>query len=475
MNFIADCCNRRFLLVLLLGFFSGLPLSLTGGTLQAWMTQEGVDLATIGRFALVGLPYTLKFTWAPFLDRMPPPFWGRRRGWALVTQACSVLAIVALAYADPKNDMWGLILTALAVTFCSASQDVVVDAFRNEVVGPAEIGRANGLYVIGYRIAMIVSGAGALQLAESLPWRSVYLLLAVVMALSMVVTLKATEPELPPDYTPLTLASWRSQIFEPFVQFFTCAGATEILLFVMVYKLSTMMATALTTPFLIKTGFTLGEIAQATKVVALCATIFGTMAGGVLLDKIGLKAALWIFGALQSTAGLTFILVDAYGHQVILLNIVIFTEYFMMGLGAAALQGFMVSVCSRQFTATQFALLSSITAVSRVVLVSQAGVLQEALGWQSYFLFSALLAIPALLLLTRFTAWQRISRAPLELRDWIQGAGFFVGLLCMSTEAVWRSLQLAGVGKIGATVGAVLVLASVVVGVVPRRQRALNA
>jgi PAT family beta-lactamase induction signal transducer AmpG len=459
--------SRRMAVVLFLGFCSGLPLALTGGTLQAWMKDEGIDLATIGRFALVGLPYTAKFLWSPFLDSLPPPFWGRRRGWAILTQIALVVAIAAMAFASPRTHIHELIFIAIALAFFSASQDIVTDAFRTELVSKEQIGKAAGVYVMGYRLAMLVSGAAALEMAEHLPWRTVYLILAAVMALASLATVLAPEPEVSHE-SPAQAKSWNERVTRPFLDFFTRAGAIEILLFVMIYKLSTMMATALTTPFLMEIGFSKAEIGRVTKVFGLIATIIGTLAGGAMMDRIGLKRALWIFGLLQGTAGLAFILIASVGYNVPLLTLVIFVENFMMGLGVAALQGFMMSVCNRQFTGTQFALLSSITAVSRVVLVSQAGVIVEKLGWIHYFVFSALLAIPSLLLLLRFDAWQSLERRAITLKDKLQGVGFVFGLACIASEPIWTWLDRKSLAVQLSWLGAVAIGLAALSGLVPQ-------
>jgi PAT family beta-lactamase induction signal transducer AmpG len=452
--------------ILFLGFCSGLPLALTGGTLQAWMKDEGIDLATIGRFALVGLPYTAKFLWSPFLDSVSPPFWGRRRGWAILTQMALVLAIAAMAFASPTTHIHELIFVAIALAFFSASQDIVTDAFRTELVERDQLGKAAGVYVMGYRLAMLVSGAAALEMAEHLPWKTVYLILAGVMALASVATVFAPEPQIARD-APVQTGSWNERVTRPFLDFFTRAGAIEILLFVMIYKLSTMMATALTTPFLMEIGFSKAEIGRVTKVFGLIATIVGTLAGGAMMDRIGLKRALWIFGLLQGTAGLAFIVIASIGYNVPLLTLVIFVENFMMGLGVAALQGFMMSVCNRQFTGTQFALLSSITAVSRVVLVSQAGVLVQRLGWIHYFIFSALLAIPSLLLLLRFDTWQSLERKALAWKDKLQGIAFVCGLACIASEPLWTWLDLKWAASQVSWVGAVIIGLAVLTGLLP--------
>lgn len=462
--------SRRMATILFLGFCSGIPLSLTGGTLQAWMTDEGVDLATIGRFALVGLPYTAKFLWSPFLDSVPPPFWGRRRGWAFLLQMLLVGAIAAMTLVDPKTQLGELSLIALVLAFVSASQDIVVDAFRTEIVSKEELGAGAGVYVMGYRLAMLVSGALALLMADHLPWKTVYLILAGIMGLASLATVFAREPEISATAQQDT-RSWNERVTQPFLDFFTRAGAVEILLFVMIYKLSTMMATALTTTFLMNIGFSKTEIGTVSKVFGLIATIVGTLAGGAVMTRIGTKKALWIFGFLQSTAGLSFILISLIGYSPTMLAVVIFVENFLMGMGVAALQGFMMTVCSRQFTATQFALLSSITAVSRVVLVSQAGVLAEKFGWTQYFIFSTLLAIPGLLMLLRYDTWLSLERHALSLKDKVQGACFVLGLTAIASEALWSWAGQKEIAPVAAWSGAVVIGVAVLLGLRPPATR----
>jgi PAT family beta-lactamase induction signal transducer AmpG len=470
MNSIVQVfANRRMALVLFLGFCSGLPLSLTGSTLQAWMTEAQVDLATIGRFALVGLPYTMKFLWSPFLDSVAPPFWGRRRGWAILTQLGLVISIALLGSLDPQTEIGALSILAIAIAFFSASQDIVLDAFRTEVLKSEELGAGAGVYVMGYRLAMLVSGALALILADHLEWKQVYWLMAGVMALGSLVVLFAPEPEMEAQKRVARLP-WRDRVFQPFLDFFKRNGAVEILLFVMVYKLSTMMATALTTTFLISLGFTKTEIGAVTKVFGLIATIVGTLTGGALMVRWGTKRSLWIFGFLQSIAGLTFLILSYTGKNTAAMTAVITVENFMIGLGVAALSGFMMSVCNRQFTATQFALLSSLTAVSRVVLVSQAGVLAEKLGWHGYFVFSVLLAIPGLLLLTRYDRWQSMELGRIGTREITQGLIFLAGLIAIASEPIWNWLGQRETAPVVAQTGAALVGIAVIIGLLPHKK-----
>ena len=460
--------SRRMALVLFLGFCSGLPLSLTGSTLQAWMTESRVDLATIGRFALVGLPYTMKFLWSPFLDNVRPLFWGRRRGWAILAQIALVLLIVLMGSLDPQTELGTLSLVAIAIAFFSASQDIVLDALRTELLKPEELGAGAGVYVMGYRLAMLVSGALALILADHLEWQQVYWIMAGAMGLGSLAVVFAPEPRIEIASQPQAGSlSWSEKVFQPFLDFFKRSGAIEILLFVMVYKLSTMMATALTTTFLMSLGFTKTEIGAVTKVAGLIATIVGTLSGGALMVRLGTKRALWIFGFLQSIAGLTFLLLSYTGKNTAAMTAVIVVENFMIGLGVAALSGFMMAICNRQFTATQFALLSSLTAVSRVVLVSQAGVIAEKLGWHGYFIFSVLLAIPGLLLLTRYDRWQSMESGSIGKREITQGLLFIVGLAAIASEPVWNWLEQKELAPVLAQSGAAIILIAVIIGLLP--------
>jgi len=393
--------SRRIFFVLLLGFSSGIPLALTGSTLQAWMASEGVDLAVIGVFSLVGLPYAVKYLWAPVMDRFVPPFLGRRRGWMLVTQAALALAVGAMAFSEPKTAPGLLAFLSLLVAFFSASQDIVVDAWRTEVLSPEELGPGAGVHVLGYRVAMLTSGAVALILADRIPWRLVYLLMAGSLAVGVAASLLAPEPEIA-GKPPRTL---KEAVVEPFLEFFARPGAIVILLFVVFYKLDVVMALALTTPFLLELGFTKTDIGAVTKGLGMVATIVGTLAGGAVVARSGMKASLWIFGVLQSVSTLSFLALARMGHHYPMMVAAIGIENLCSGMGTAAYAAFLMSLCDRRFTATQYALLTSLMAVTRVVAGAPTGVLAKAYGWETYFLVSALAAIPGLLLLLRYDRW----------------------------------------------------------------------
>lgn len=393
--------SRRMLMVVLSGFSSGLPLSLTSSTMQAWMKDAGVDLTTIGAFALVGIPYSLKFLWAPVLDRYTLPFFGRRRGWIIVWQVFLAAMIAAMGLVDPKQNLGLLAVLAFLVAFGSASQDIVIDAWRTETLTPAEYGAGAGAQTIGYRAAMLVSGAVALALADALPWHTVYLLMAGTMALSIGYTLFAAEPVIDAK-PPRTLAE--AAIF-PLVEFLKRKGALENLAFIILYKLDVVMALALTTPFLQELGFTKTVIAGVNKGAGLAAVVAGTLVGGALLPKLGMKRALWIFGVMQGVATLSFLGLSVVGKSYALMVFAICADNFFSGMGTAAYAAFLMSLCNPKFTATQFALLSSLMALTRTVAAAPSGWLAEHLGWPMYFVLCTLAMIPGLALLTRFDRW----------------------------------------------------------------------
>ncbi|HUP57289.1 MAG TPA: AmpG family muropeptide MFS transporter [Bdellovibrionota bacterium] len=460
--------NWRMLAILCMGFASGLPLALTasGGTIQAWMTRSGLDLATIGRFALVGLPYILKFLWAPFLDSYAPPFLGRRRGWALVTQAALICSLVLVAFSDPVGNFWLFTLLAVLVAICSASQDIVLDAFRTELLKPEEMGFGASVYVAGYRLGMIVSGAFALSMAKHTSYNTAYLAMAVCALVGPLTVLLTPEPKVEIRFK--AIASIKERVLLPFAEFFKRQGAMEIILFVMLYKLPTMMATALTTSFLIKMNFDEDQIASASKLFGVAATIVGALTGGVLMTKLGTKRSLWIFGLLQAVGGLAFIIVTILKPEtdvvlrLAVMTMVVVVENFMIGLGVAAISGFMMSVCSKQFTGTQFALLSSLAAVARVILVSPAGKVADAIGWPLFYVFSVSLAVPGLFLLTRYDSWEKNASAVASTREIsrtdfsIMGL-FMAALIVITTEGLWKKI---GLPDVGGWVGSALLVAS---------------
>ncbi|MET0046202.1 MAG: AmpG family muropeptide MFS transporter [Sedimenticola sp.] len=387
--------SGRMLVAGLMGFVCGLPLLLTGSLLQAWMTEEGVDLATIGLFAFVGLPYTLKFLWAPLLDRYTPVFLGRRRGWLLLAQLALVFSLVLLAYSSPGVDTYGVAVAALLVTFFSASQDIVVDAYRREALSDDEQGLGASLYVNGYRVGMLLASGGGLIMADFMSFTAVYLWMAGFMVVGIVTTLLAPEPGAS-EGKPRTL---RAAVIEPFVEYFKRQDALVILLFILLYKLGDTMASHMTTPFYLDIGFSKSEIGAVVKLFGFWATVAGGLFGGIWILRVGIYRALMGFGVLQGLSTAGFALLALLGNSVPGLAAVIAFENFSGGLGTAAYIAFMASLTNKKFTATQYALLSSLMGVPRVIAALPTGFMAEWMGWFGFFVFCALIAIPGLLLL----------------------------------------------------------------------------
>jgi MFS transporter, PAT family, beta-lactamase induction signal transducer AmpG len=393
--------SRRMLVNLLNGFVSGLPLLLTGSTLQAWLKDEQVSLENIGLFALVGLPYTVKFLWAPLFDRFVPPFLGRRRGWMLVVQILVTVAILGLATSEPAAAPWTVALLALGLTFTSASQDIVLDAYRRESLDDHELGLGSSLFVTAYRLAMLVSGALALFLADRMPWRGVYLLMAGGMIVGILTTLSCREPDVagPP---PRTL---KESVADPFLDFFRRDGAILILAFILFYKIGDQMASSMTTPFILELGFTKTELAAVAKTFGMIAWICGSFLGGLLMTRLTTARALWIFGVLQAVAILSFAALAEVGKEFAILALAVASENFTAGMGNAAYITYMAALTNKRFTATQYALFSSLMGVPRVFAAAPTGYLARELGWTGYFLFCTVAAIPGLLLLTKVAPW----------------------------------------------------------------------
>lgn len=396
----------RMLVAMLMGFSSGLPLLLTGSVLQAWLKDGGVDLASIGLFALVGLPYTLKFLWSPLFDRYIPPLFGRRRGWILVTQAGLAAALFFLSMARPAaDDLVWVSVAALLVAFFSASQDIVVDAYRRESLADDELGLGSALYVNGYRVGMLLAGGGGLILADWISFESMYRLMAAAMVACTVVTLLAPEPPLP-EGRPTTLVN---AVLLPFRDFFTREGAWLALAFVLFYKLGDTMASAMTTPFYLDLGYSKTEIGTVVKLFGFWATLAGGTLGGIWIMRVGLNRALWWFGLGQMLSTLGFVVLAQLAPGITALATVVAVENLTAGLGTAAFVGFMAALTDRRFTATQYALLSSLMGVPRVIASAPTGWLAQWLGWPGFFLLCTLIAIPGLLLLRWIT---RLASAP---------------------------------------------------------------
>lgn len=394
--------SRRMLVAGVMGFSCGLPLLLTITLLQAWMKEEGVDLTVIGLMALVGLPYTLKFLWSPLMDRFTPPFLGRRRGWLLAAQVCLAAAIVFLGLTNPSRSPYLVALAAFLVTFFSASQDIVVDAYRREDLADEELGLGSSLYVNGYRVGMLLASGGGLIMADHVSFRAVYLIMAACMSVGVLTTLLTPEPEAPQG-APRSL---KEAVIDPFIDYFTRTGALWMLAFILMYKIGDQMASAMTTPFYLDLGFTKTEIGAVVKLFGFWATILGGLAGGLLMLKLGINRSLWVFGVLQAVSTAGFAALAHIGPSVTALVAVIAFENLSAGMGTSAYVAFMASLTNKRFTATQYALLSSLMGVPRVMAAAPTGLLVKNVGWPAFFIFCTFIALPGLLILLKFAPWR---------------------------------------------------------------------
>ena len=391
------------LVTLLMGFACGLPLLLTISVLQAWMKEEGVDLTVIGMMSLVGLPYTLKFLWAPVLDRFTLPFLGRRRGWLLIAQVTLIFSISGLGFSDPVKNPWMMAFAAFLVTFFSASQDTVVDAYRREDLPDEELGLGSSLYVNGYRVGMLLASGGGLIMADHMPFFMVYQIMAACMLPGVVTTLLAPEPEIHVG-TPKTM---REAVFDPLIEYFSRRDALWILAFILFYKIGDTMASAMTIPFYLDIGFSKTQIGMVVKLFGFWATVAGTLIGGVIMLRLGINRSLWAFGFFQAVSTAGFAVLAFFGNSLPLLSTVIAFENLSSGMGTAAFIAFMASITNKKFTATQYALLSSLMGVPRVMASAPTGFLAKNLGWETFFITCTLIAVPGMLLLLKFAPWNQ--------------------------------------------------------------------
>ncbi len=401
--------NKRMFICIFTGFSSGLPLYILISLLPAWLRSEGVDLKSIGLFALISLPFTWKFMWAPLFDRYSPPL-GRRRGWLLITQVFLLFSIPLFGAFRPTLNIWSIAYLATVVAFFSASQDIVLDAYRRELLLDAELGLGNVIHVNAYKIAGLIPGSLSLILADFLPWHSVFIITALFMLPGLAMTIFVKEPDLRSG-APKTL---RAAVTEPFQEFISRNGAKSALLvlaFIFFYKLGDSMATALATPFYLDMGFSKTEIGLIAKNAGLWPSVIGGLLGGVWMVRLGINRALWIFGAVQMVAILGFAWLAVVGHNLFVLGIVIGIEAFGVGLGTAAFVAYIAHTTHPLYTATQFALFTSLAAVPRTFANAATGYLVEGLGWRNFFFFCFVAAIPGMLLLIKIAPWNNTKTA----------------------------------------------------------------
>ena len=405
---LAEYTDRRVMLILPLGFASGLPLLLTFSTLSAWFASVGVSRATIGAFALVGTPYAFKFLWSPLIDRLPPPIpIGRRRGWGLAIQLGLIAATLALGSCDPKLHVARMAALAILVAFLSASQDVVIDAYRVEILTADQQGPGAAMIQTGYRIAMLVSGAGALIIAARFGWFAAYATVAALLGVGMLVFIFGPEPTIPVNAQPHAptgrldaIREWlATAVVEPFADFMRRPRWLAIVIFIVGYKLGEAMAGVMAMPLYISLGFSLDQIAYVSKLVGFFATVAGALVGGVVTTKLGVMRALILCGILQSAGNLFYVLQAVGGHRLDYLALCVAAENLTGAMAGTALVAYLSDLCSPAFTATQYALLSSLAAVGRTMVASSGGVLADKLGWVPFFLLTTVATIPALLLL----------------------------------------------------------------------------
>jgi len=428
-----DACrvyaDRRVLSLLFFGFSSGLPLALTFGTLSLWLAEVGVSKTTIGLFALMGVPYTFKFLWSPVVDRADIPYLGRRlgrrRSWAVVTQTALMVTITGLGATDPVAQPGVTAILALLVAFFSATQDIVIDAYRVEILEERQYGAGAATIVLGYRLGMLVSGAGALYLASFVSWYATYGLMAVLMSVGLVTVLVNPEPAVRQsresaeqeariarylEARPHLGSKWArvaawvyGAVVGPFAEFMSRRGWVLVLLFILLYKFGDALAGVMGNPFYVELGFTKIQIASISKAFGLAATIFGGIVGGVLVSRIGIIKSLVVCGILQMVSNLMFALLAVVGADSVVLSLTIAVENLSGGMGTAAFVAYLSSLCNVAYTATQYALLSSFMAFGRTLLSSSGGWLADQMDWVSFFVLTTAAAIPGLILLLWMT------------------------------------------------------------------------
>jgi PAT family beta-lactamase induction signal transducer AmpG len=388
--------TKEMLIILAMGFSSGLPLALTGGTLQAWMKSEGVDLGTIGLFASVGLPYNLKFLWSPLMDRFTLFAGARRRSWMIASQVLLILSVIGLALSSPKADLQMVAILSILVSFFSASQDIVLDAWRRETLSDDDLGFGSSVFVSSYLFAFrMISGALALILADSMPWSSVYLIMAACLGVGLIASIFCKEP----SNQFAAPRSLKEAVVEPFLDFFSKPGAWVILAFILFYKLGDNLALQMTTPFYLELGFSKSEIGAITKLTGWISLIIGGLVGGLIIRKIKIIPSLFYFGIVQGMAIYGFAILNFIGKDTTALAAVIAFDNFAVGMGTAAFVAYMATLTNKKFTATQYALLTSFMGLPRTLLSAPTGYLAKSLGWNNFFIFCTLMALPGLALI----------------------------------------------------------------------------
>lgn len=396
--------NKKMGICCLTGFASGLPLFILISLIPAWLRVENIDLKVIGLFSLIQLPFTWKFLWAPIFDRYKI-LMGRRRGWLLTFQILLLLSIASLGFFNAAIDLKTIALISFLIAIFSASHDVVIDAYRREILDDAELGIGNAIHVNAYKISSLIPGSLSLILADMISWQHVFLITSLFMLVGIAMTFSVKEPHI--KY--IQPKNFKDSVIQPFISFFKKNGrenALYILLFIFLYKLGDSMATALVTPFYIDLNFSMTEIGIIAKNAGLWASVIGGFLGGIWMIKIGINKALWIFGFLQLVTIIPFIVLSIVGHNLILLGITVGLESFAMGLGTTALIAFISKQTDPRYTATQFALFTSLASIPRSITNASTGFIVESLGWTNFFYLCFMLAIPGMLLLLKVAPYK---------------------------------------------------------------------
>jgi PAT family beta-lactamase induction signal transducer AmpG len=408
LKFFKALTSKRMLVMFLMGISSGLQLSLIGGTLQIWMRREEVDLKTIGLFAAVALPFTLKFLWAPLLDRYSLPFLGRRKGWLFLSQVALILCTLALGFTNPKENLHLVALISLMLAFFGATQDILIDALRRETIPDQELGLGSSMYMNGYHIAFrMISGMLAIILADFISWSLVYTVMAGFYLLGILATYLVEEPKAP--IVPKTILE---AVWLPFKEFFSRPGALVILLFIILYKVGDNMAAQMANPMYVDLQFTNTEIASVTKTFGWISLVLGTFVGAAMMYKLGLKRALIICGLLQAISTYGFSLLAKAGKDLAMLTGVIGFENFTSGMGTAAFAAFMALLTNKRFTVTQYALLTSFMGIPRIILTTPTGYMAQSMGYFGFFTFCTFIALPGLLMITYMYKLQNVDTPP---------------------------------------------------------------
>ncbi|MBM7424924.1 AmpG family muropeptide MFS transporter [Spongiibacter marinus] len=396
--------TQQMFICVLTGLASGLPLYFLIQLVPAWLRSEGVGLTEIGLFALVGFPYNWKFVWAPLMDRYVPPFLGRRRGWMLITQIALMLSMAALGFIDPTMSVGLVAYVAAGVAFFSASQDVVLDAYRRELLKDEELGLGNAIHVQAYRLAGLVPGSLGVIMGDYFPWSTVFMVMAGFMLIGVAMTFWVSEAG-EDSAAPLTLRAAVVEPFKEFVQRNGLGSAVWLLTFLFLYKLGDNMATALSSPFYLDIGFSLTEIGTIAKTASLTAAIIGGLVGGVIMIRLGINRALWLFGVVQLLSIFGFAALAEIGPNRLVLTLVIIFEYLGVGLGTAAFTAFIARATTPAYAATQFALFTALAALPRTFANATTGAIVEVVGWTNFYLLCAGLAIPGMLMLIKVAPW----------------------------------------------------------------------